>query len=148
MTTQNPNQDLLRGSVLPSGSEVESAAFRGPVDVDHQLPAAHDSGLRHKVENLKSRGVVAIQTLQHRVVDRSQNLKRSLSTRVASTNASMRDGVQNRMSQVQTSMRTQPIMWAGIAGGTGMALGLLGRFMQWRNHRRVVPDLVIIETAC
>ena len=140
MTTRNPNQDLLRGSVLPGGSMV---------DVDHQLPAAHDSGLRHKVENLKLRGLGAIQRVQSRVVDRSQNLKRSLSTRVMQTNASVRGGVQNRVSQVQASMRTKPMMWAGIAGGTGMALGLLGRFVQWRNKRAaVMPDLLIIDAAC
>jgi ElaB/YqjD/DUF883 family membrane-anchored ribosome-binding protein len=150
MTIQNANQDLLRGSVLPSGSEVESAVFRSSVvDVDHQLPAADDSGLRHKVENLKSRGLAAIQGVQRNVVSRTNELKRSVSTKVTRTNESVRGSVQKSTSQVQQSMREKPMMWAGIAGGTGMALGLIGRVMHWRNHhRRSMPDLVIIESRC
>lgn len=152
MTIQNANQDLLRGSVLPSGSEVESAAFRSSVvDVGHQLPAAEDSGLRHKLDNLKSRGVVAIRGVQRSVVDRSNSLKRSVSTKVTRTNESVRGSVHNGVSQVQQSMRDKPMMWAGVSAGTGMALGLIGRFVQWRSHRRhhhAMPDLVIIDAAC
>ena len=126
MTTQNPNHDLLRGSVLPAE----------PVDVGHQLPVAHDSNLRHKIDNLKAR-----------VIGRSQTWKRSLASRAERTNATVRDGVHSRISQMQQSMRTQPMLWAGIAGGTGVALGLIGRFVHWRS-KRAVPDLVIIDATC
>ena len=57
--------------------------------------------------------------------------------------------VHDGVTKMQTSMRTSPMKWAGIAAGSGLALGLLGRFLHWRNsHRRMTPDLVIIESAC
>ena len=50
---------------------------------------------------------------------------------------------------VQTSMKTRPMLWAGIAAGSGFALGLLGRFIHWRNYRRrATPDLVILDATC
>lgn len=55
--------------------------------------------------------------------------------------------VHARTSRVQHSMRTQPMLWAGVAGGTGMVLGLIGRFMSWKA-KRPVPDLVIIDASC
>jgi ElaB/YqjD/DUF883 family membrane-anchored ribosome-binding protein len=94
-------------------------------ETTHLLPPATDSGLRHKVENLRSRGVAAVQSAQ-----------RSLSTRVTTTRTKTED-----------SMRTNPMLWAGIAGGTGFALGLIGRIVHWRTHRPV-PTLVVIETSC
>lgn len=100
-----------------------------PVDVGHQLPAPHDSALRHKVENLKSRGIAAVDLA-----------KRRAAAQVTRTSDS-----------VQQSMRSKPMMWAGVAGGTGMVLGLIGRLIQWRAHRRMhrrMPDLVIIDAAC
>lgn len=147
MTTQNPNQsDLLRGSVLPNVCDTGSTSC-GSIDVSHQLPAADDSGLRHKVDNLKTRGLGLMQNVQQRVMDRSETIKRSLSTKVSETNASVRGGVQNGMTQVQRSMHDKPMMWAGIAGGTGMVLGLIGRFVHWRSHR-AMPELVIIDATC
>ena len=107
-------------------------------DTNHLLPPATDSGLKHKVENLKSRGLAAVQSVQ-----------RSLSTRVTNTSTSVRDGVHGRITRTQDSMRTNPMLWAGIAGGTGLALGLAGRIVQWRARRPArIPDLVIIETSC
>lgn len=67
--------------------------------------------------------------------------------RVENLELRLKRGAKRGMSQVQQSMRTQPLMWAGIAAGTGVALGLVGRFLHWRN-RRAVPDLVIIDAAC
>ena len=57
--------------------------------------------------------------------------------------------VHDVQSSAQTSMKTSPMLWAGIAAGSGFAIGLVGRFMHWRNyHRRMTPDLVIIDATC
>lgn len=54
-----------------------------------------------------------------------------------------------QVTKVQSSMKTSPMLWAGIAAGSGFALGLVGRFIHWRNyHRRTTPDLVIIDATC
>jgi hypothetical protein len=45
-------------------------------------------------------------------------------------------------------MRGNPTRWAGIAAGAGLGIGLIGRFLQHRAHRRTMPTVVIIEAAC
>ena len=48
--------------------------------------------------------------------------------------------------KTQTSMRTNPMKWAGVAAGTGFALGLAGRILQRRaNHSSV--ELYVIENV-
>jgi hypothetical protein len=56
------------------------------------------------------------------------------------------DGAVKKMSDVQQSMRTSPMKWAGIAAGAGLAMGLIGRIAQARKKHR--PMLVVIEQAC
>ena len=59
--------------------------------------------------------------------------------------AKVHDGV----TQVNDSMRTNPMLWAGVAAASGFGLGLIGRIASWRSHRRrMTPDLIIIETGC
>lgn len=99
--------------VLPSGAEVESAAFHPDV--------------------------------RSRIRGELDGVKRSL----AHAKSSMRDGARSQVTKVQSSMKNSPMLWAGIAAGTGFGLGLIGRFIHWRNdHRRHMPQLVIIEHAC
>jgi ElaB/YqjD/DUF883 family membrane-anchored ribosome-binding protein len=45
-------------------------------------------------------------------------------------------------------MRGNPGKWAGIAAGAGLAIGLVGRFLQHRTRNRHVPAVIIIEAAC
>lgn len=169
MDINNRNMDVS----VPSGFEVESATLHAPVvtvpmGTDHQLPAATDSGLRHKLDNLKSLGMAKMQSVQRVMSDRgasmktmlsersssmktmleerSSTMKQSLSTQLAQAKTSMRSNLQMQKSNMDQSMRANPMMWAGIAGGTGMVLGLVGRFVHWRANRPM-PDLVIIE-AC
>ena len=57
--------------------------------------------------------------------------------------------VQGAKAEAQTSMKTKPMLWAGIAAGTGFAIGLAGRIADSRrNRRRMTPDLVIIDATC
>ena len=109
---------------MGSGNEVESATFHNPIDGGLQ---AGRSGFRGRLDGLKSRGMDKVQDVQRTIGQRGALLK----------------------SNMQTSMKTSPMKWVGLAAGSGFALGLLGRFLHWRNdHRRMTPDLVIIESSC
>ena len=59
----------------------------------------------------------------------------------------LRDGVKTQVSRTQESMRINPMKWAGIAAASGLAIGLVGRIVQWRRSR-AVPNLVVIESSC
>lgn len=117
---------------LASGNEVESAAFHQPVS-----PTVHTldrSGLRGKLDDLKWRGVSKLHKLQGRVSERRAVVKQSVAT---------------GMTKVQSSMHDSPMKWAGIAAGSGLAIGLLGRLLQVRRDRMTrLPQLVIIESTC
>jgi ElaB/YqjD/DUF883 family membrane-anchored ribosome-binding protein len=52
------------------------------------------------------------------------------------------------MMKTNDRMRGNPAKWAGIAAGTGLAIGLAGRFLQRRANARHMPTVVIIEAAC
>ena len=79
------------------------------------------SRLRGRIDGLKSSGIARVHDVQR--------------------------GARGQVAKVQGSMRGKPMLWAGIAAGTGFGLGLFGRFIHWRNHRRLTPQLVIIETC-
>ncbi|HKR65996.1 MAG TPA: hypothetical protein VJZ00_19850 [Thermoanaerobaculia bacterium] len=73
----------------------------------------------------------------------------SLSTRVQGVQRALVDRSNLAKSSMQESMRTQPMLWAGVAAGSGLALGLIGRFIHWRNKRRgSAATLVVIEAHC
>lgn len=105
---------------MGSGNEVESAAFHVPVSHVSSPPAR--TGFRGTLDDLKSRGLSKVHDVQ--------------------------SGAKGQVTKVQTSMKSSPMLWAGIAAGSGFALGLVGRFIHWRNdHRRTGPDLVIIDAT-
>ncbi len=72
---------------------------------------------------MRSRGASKAHDLQHRIADR---------TRIA-------------QSSIRHSMQTNPVKWVVIAAGAGFGLGLLGRFVRWRNRRGVGPELILVE---
>lgn len=118
------NSTVLSGSDLemPSGCEVESATFHEPVRSEALVPVvlSRRERLMGKVNDLKWR-------VQHRL-DHAKS--------------SARNGV-------QSSMQSNPMKWAAIAAGSGFALGMAGRILQWRSKRhRHGPQLVIIESTC
>lgn len=134
---------------VPSGYEVESATFHVPAtgeNVTFSDVSTGRSGFRGKLDDLKSVGMRKVDHLQHQLANR----KTAVQTSLATTKMSMRDGVTRQLSNTQSSMKNNPMLWAGVAAGSGFALGLIGRFVHWRNHhrRRMQPDLVIIDATC
>jgi ElaB/YqjD/DUF883 family membrane-anchored ribosome-binding protein len=121
--------DTTRDLELPSGFEVESAALHPPV--------VHDTapdGFRGRLDTLKSRGLTKVHDLQRVVNERS---------------LVVRDGAKSQVTKLQDSMRISPMTWAGIAAGSGFALGLLGRITRARYKRsHEMPTLVIVEASC
>jgi ElaB/YqjD/DUF883 family membrane-anchored ribosome-binding protein len=173
-TTQN--NDLR----MPSGSEVESAAFHvhgpscgcsivsTPVHTTSS-PMSSSSGMKEKLNQLKSQGRMKLHDMQHVIDDKTTVMKSSLQRSMALAKTNVRNSMmtakttmnrsmdqantslQTGLSDIQSDMKVNPMKWAGIAAGSGFAIGLLGRFMHWRNkHRHVhgMPQLVIIESAC
>ena len=47
---------------------------------------------------------------------------------------------------IQSRMRSKAVMWAGIATGLGLALGIAGRIAR-RRRARSMPMFVLVE-AC
>jgi hypothetical protein len=124
--------DTTRDLQLPSGWEVESATLHPPV---HEVSRG---GFRGRLDTLKSRGLAKVHDIQRVVADRGTALQ-------TGAKSQMQSGV----TKVQSSMRTTPMLWAGIAAGTGFALGLVGRIAQARNKRKhAIPTLVIVEAGC
>ncbi len=123
----NTNRNVSFGSGIgPSGSEVESAMFTPEVGSDTR-PSGSRVTVMRKLDGLKSRGL----------------------SRVHDVTSNVRSGVSGGMTKVQSSMRTSPAKWAGIAVGSGFILGMLGRLISARNERRRhMPQLVVIETSC
>lgn len=78
-------------------------------------------------------------SLRSRVRGRLESLRGSLSRATHSMRVSVDD-----------SMKSKPMLWAGIAAGSGFAIGMAGRFVQWRHHRRQAgaPSLVILDATC
>lgn len=106
-----------------------------------QLPGGFEeetgNGFRGKLDALKSRGLSKVHDIQRVVKDRGTAVQTSL-----------RDSTKTRVARVNDSMRTNPMLWAGVAAASGFGLGMIGRIASWRSHRRLTPDLVIIETGC
>ncbi|HYR27930.1 MAG TPA: hypothetical protein VEU30_05660 [Thermoanaerobaculia bacterium] len=154
--TINGGSDLR----LPSGYEVESATFHIPATREDHFSAGETSsrsGFRGRLDDVKSRGMSKVDDLRsrgrmkvHEVQHLIADSRKSLQTSIANAKVSMRDGMQRQVTSTQTSMRTSPMKWAGIAAGSGFALGMIGRYLHWRDyHRRGrTPDLVIIDATC
>lgn len=116
--------DTTRDLQMPSGWEVESAALHPDVDQAHG----------GKLERWKSRGL----DLKSRGLQRLHGVRDGAKSQVSS-----------RLTKVQQSMRTSPMLWAGIAAGAGFSLGMIGRVAQWRKKQKSLqPSLVIIEASC
>lgn len=136
---------------MPSGLEVESASFHVPVsDVSSPsvMTGSSDwkSRLNEKVGSLRQQLSSKVDEVKPVVQQRVSAVRDGVSTRMSS----LRSSVAMKSSDVQTDMRTNPMKWAGIAAGTGVGLGLIGRIMHHRKYhsrRSAVPQLIIVE-AC
>ncbi|HEX8620269.1 MAG TPA: hypothetical protein VF911_22000 [Thermoanaerobaculia bacterium] len=178
----NNNRDVLTGSDLsmPSGYEVEAATFHAPVVaevtvVTPERSVSHKnsdmkSNVIEKLESMRKHSRMKFHDMQHLVDEKSavmkSQLQRSMTTAKAQLQESMavakttmnrsmeqaNTTVHTGFNDMQSDMKVNPMKWAGIAAGSGFAIGLIGRFIHWRNkhshtHSRM-PQLVIIESAC
>ena len=150
----NTTRDVWSGSdlAMPSGCEVETAAFHPPVESTALVPveSIERSGMRAKLDDWKSSGLDKLHDVQRTVSSKTSVMKSSLQRNMTHCVTSVKSNVNTQVTKTQDSMRTNPMKWAGIAAGSGFALGMLGRIVQWRNkqHHRHMPDLVIIESSC
>jgi ElaB/YqjD/DUF883 family membrane-anchored ribosome-binding protein len=142
--------DTTRDLQLPSGCEVGAATLHPHVhehvhDVGTSVTLPESSGMRGKLDSLKSRGLSKVHDIQRMAMDRGVAMKGSLAT----VQTSMRDGAKTHVTKMNDSMKTNPMMWAGIAAASGFGVGLIGRIAHWRSKQRNrMPDLVIIESGC
>lgn len=173
----NNNRDVLSGSDLemPSGFEVEAATFHAPVVAEVVVVTPERSGsepkasMMEKLDSLRMQSRMKLHDAQHLMSEKSavmkSTLQRSMMTAKSqmqqkmmearsTTNRSMiqaKTSVHTGFNDMQSDMKVNPMKWAGIAAGSGFAIGLIGRYMHWRNNHRQVrgmPQLVIIESAC
>ena len=65
----NTNRDLWSATdvSMPSGSEVDSAAFHPPVSAGEVVVPERGAGMRSRIDALKSRGTARLHDLEHRV---------------------------------------------------------------------------------
>jgi hypothetical protein len=137
----NTNQNVSFGSgVGVSGSEVESAMFRPEVMWDEPVTPSTNgrSDIMNRLDALRSRSLSKVHDVQQLMSNRTSVMK-------SNVQHSMTTGV----SRIQSSMRRNPTKWAGIAAGSGFAIGLLGRLIHSRTERHHhMPQLVVIETSC
>ena len=121
---------------MPSGSEVESAAFHPAVEGAAACPTAHAPGVRGRVEHLEEQGMARV-----------RGWKRSLATRGSLMKIDATERVAKAQRDVKQSMGSNPMLWAGIAAGAGFGIGLAGRFLHWRRNRPM-PELIVIDATC
>ena len=144
----NTTRDVLPGSDIrtSSGCEVESASFFEPIGSEVVVSQPRQPGMRGKAEELKERGLAKAREAQQILKHRGTELKHSL----IEAKETSRNQLQRKTVEMKSSMRSSPMKWAGIAAGSGLALGLLGRVAHWRRHHRRMrsPDLVIIDATC
>lgn len=160
----NTNRDGLSGSDLemPSGFEVEAATFHAPEVAEFTIVTPERSNststMREKLDSLKSQSRMKLHDVQHLMNEKTAVMKSSLQRSVTTARSTMERSmnqanatVQTGLHDMQADMRVNPMKWAGIAAGSGFALGLLGRMVSWRSrhrHGHGMPQLVIIESAC
>jgi ElaB/YqjD/DUF883 family membrane-anchored ribosome-binding protein len=154
------NRNGISGSDLhmPSGAEVEAATLHVPVGelggthehMHSPAPMPERSGMRTKLDTLKSQSLSKMEEVRSNVTRSVALMKSNVNQSLSTAKSSLRSETSIRMNEMQTSMRNNPMKWAGIAAGTGFGLGMIGRFVHWRNkhHHRAMPSLVVIERTC
>ena len=106
--------------------------------------------------NVKQKAMTTRRDLEEKLMTTRANVQQKYSeTRAGvqqkylATRAQAERTMSEQKMRMESSMRETPGKWVGIAAGSGLAIGMIGRFMHWRSHhRRHMPQLVVIETSC
>ncbi|HEX9161546.1 MAG TPA: hypothetical protein VF980_07540 [Thermoanaerobaculia bacterium] len=129
---------------VPAGFEVETARLRIPIETHLLSDHSHDGSVNDKLYHMKSRGKERIESWKRTVNSKLESVKPIAQQRVSS----LRDEVKGQMSSLHMKMRSNPQMWAGIAAGAGLGLGIMGRIMRHRVKQRMpLPHIIVIEAA-
>lgn len=125
--------DPNRLSNLHTQAEVESA-FSSVAETEVK------PGWKTRVDELTATGVEQVAAMRTRMRDLVPAVKERV--------GSLRSRTSTRAAETGAHMRNHVSMWAGVAAGAGLGIGLLGRILMHRSKHRMTPQLVIIETSC
>ena len=95
--------------------------FHTPLDVERATQTSDELGWRGRLGNLKSSLVTGVHAVKPMAL--------------------------NRVSVIDSSLRSRPGKWAGIATGAGLLLGIGGRLMRRRAARKEYAHFVLIESC-
>ncbi len=115
---------------VPSGFEVGSASLHMPTSAGEMPPHIESRTWKEKL----------VAFPRERIAKARPKIEHLRSTATVKMN--------DLSTNLRQQLRSKPAMWAGIAAGAGLALGIAGRIARHRRADKSLPTLVIIEGTC